>query len=114
MIMLPGIYSGFNMSVVWTANTNFRPVSKRAAALAFNNTLATICSIYGSFLYPKGAEPRFILAFSVSAAMAKIAIIASIALHFVLKRANRKLELKEAEVEAAGRHLPGSGFRYLT
>ncbi|RBQ76153.1 hypothetical protein FVER14953_20139 [Fusarium verticillioides] len=46
--------------------------------------------------------------------MATIAIIASIALHFVLKRANRKLELKEAEEGAAGRHLPGSGFRYLT
>ncbi|RBQ76154.1 hypothetical protein FVER14953_20140 [Fusarium verticillioides] len=42
MIMLPGIYSGFNMSMVWTAHTNFRPVSKRAAALAFNNALATI------------------------------------------------------------------------
>ncbi|CVK86163.1 related to nicotinamide mononucleotide permease [Fusarium mangiferae] len=114
MIMLPGIYSGFNMSMVWTANTNFRPVSKRAAALAFNNALATICSIYGSFLCPNGAEPRFILAFSVNAAMATIAIVASIAIHFVLKRANRKLELKEAEEEAAGRHLPGSGFRYLT
>ncbi|RKL16196.1 hypothetical protein BFJ68_g5447 [Fusarium oxysporum] len=114
MIMLPGIYSGFNMSMVWTANTNFRPVSKRAAALAFNNALATICSIYGSFLYPNGAEPRFILAFSVNAAMATIAIIASVALHFILKRANRKLELREAEEEAAGRHLPGSGFRYLT
>ncbi|KAF5605864.1 nicotinamide mononucleotide permease [Fusarium pseudoanthophilum] len=96
IIMLPGIYSGFNMSMVWTANTNFLPVSKRAAALAFNNALATICT------------------FSVNAAMATIAIIASIALHFVLKRANRKLELKEAEEEAAGRHLPGSGFRYLT
>ncbi|KAL9564775.1 hypothetical protein ACKAV7_011227 [Fusarium commune] len=100
MIMLPGIYSGFNMSMVWTANTNFRSVSKRAAALAFNNALATICSIYGSFF--------------VNAAMATIAIIASVALHFILKRANRKLELKEAEEEAAGRHLPGSGFRYLT
>ncbi|CAI6092642.1 unnamed protein product [Clonostachys chloroleuca] len=114
MIMLPGIYSGFNMSMVWTANTNFRPVSKRAAALAFNNALATVCSIYGSFLYPNGAAPRFILAFSVNAGMAFIAICASILLHFVLKRANRKLEAKEAEEEAAGQHTVRSGFRYLT
>ncbi|KAF4445478.1 hypothetical protein F53441_10773 [Fusarium austroafricanum] len=113
MIILPCIYSGFNMSMAWTANTNLRPVSKRVAALTFNNALSTICSIYGSFLYPNGAEPRFILAFSVNAAMATIAIIASVALHWILKRANRKLELKEAEEEAVGRYLPRSGFQYL-
>lgn len=114
MIMLPGIYSGFNMSMVWTANTNYRPVSKRAAALAFNNALGTICSIYGSFLYPNGAEPQFILAFSVNGAMAFVAIVASLVLHFILKRANRKLEVQEAEEEAAGQQSLGAGFRYLT
>lgn len=114
MIMLPGIYTGFNMAMVWTSNTNFRPVSKRAAAVAFNNALATICSIYGSYLYPNDAAPRFILAFSVNGAMAVVAILASILLHFVLKRENKKLEMKEREEEAAGRQVVGSGFRYMT
>ncbi|KAH7316981.1 major facilitator superfamily domain-containing protein [Stachybotrys elegans] len=97
MIMLPGVYTGFNMSMVWTSNTNFRPVSKRAAAVAFNNALATICSIYGSYLYPNNAAPRFVLAFSVNSAMAVISIVASTVLHFVLKRENKKLEAKERE-----------------
>ncbi|KAF5987340.1 pantothenate transporter liz1 [Fusarium coicis] len=85
MIMLPSIYSGFNMSMYpWIL-----PV-------------------------PQWRRAAFHPCFSVNAAMATIAIIAGIALHLVLKRANRKLELKEAEEEAAGRHLPGSGLRYLT
>ncbi|KAL6359235.1 hypothetical protein LRP88_06655 [Fusarium phalaenopsidis] len=114
MIMLPGIYTGFNMAMVWTANTIFRPVSKRAAAVAFNNAMATICSIYGSYLYPNNAGPRFVLAFSVNGAMAVVAIIAATVLHFYLKRENKRLEEKEREEEAAGRGVVGSGFRYLT
>ena len=97
MIMLPGIYTGFNMSMVWTANTIYRPAAKRAAAVAFNNAFSTLCSIYGSYLYPDDASPRFVLAFSVNAAMAFMAIVASTVLRFVLKRENRKLEMKERE-----------------
>ncbi|KAL0939773.1 TNA1 is necessary for nicotinic acid import into the cell [Colletotrichum truncatum] len=114
MVMLPGIYTGFNMSMVWTANTMYRPAAKRAAAVAFNNACSTLASIYGSYLYPNDAAPRFVLAFSVNAAMALMAILASTLLHFVLKRENRKLELKEREAEAAGHvNVVGKGFRYL-
>lgn len=115
MIMLPGIYTSFNMGIVWTANTIYRPAAKRAAAVAFNNAMATICSIYGSYLYPNGAEPRFVLAFSVNAGMALLAIVASTVLHFVLKRENRKLEEREREAEAAGDvGAVGRGYRYVT
>ncbi|KAI1870801.1 uncharacterized protein JN550_004947 [Neoarthrinium moseri] len=114
MIMLPGIYTGFNMSMLWTANTIHRPAAKRAAAVAFNNSIGTICSIYGSYLYPNNSAPRFILAFCVNGAMAVLAICASIVLKIVLKRENRKLELREQELETAGQHRgSGNGFRYL-
>lgn len=113
MLMLPGVYTGFNMSMVWTANTIFRPASKRAAALAFNNALATICSIYGSYLYPNNAAPRFVLAFSVNAGMALVAIIAATVLHFYLKKLNKKLDEKEQAELAQGIRTPGQGFRYL-
>ncbi|KAK6206819.1 hypothetical protein QIS74_13307 [Colletotrichum tabaci] len=114
MVMLPGIYTGFNMSMVWTANTIYRPAAKRAAAVAFNNAVSTLSSIYGSYLYPSHAAPRFVLAFSVNAGMAFMAIVASTALHFVLKRENRKLALRDQEAEADGRTvLVGKGFRYL-
>ena len=115
MIMLPGIYTGFNMAMVWTANTMYRPAAKRAAAVAFVNAFSTICSIYGSYLYPNDAGPRFVLAFSVNAGMALLAILAATVLHFVLKRENRKLELEEQEAERAGQaDAVGKGFRYLT
>ncbi|KZL78731.1 pantothenate transporter liz1 [Colletotrichum tofieldiae] len=114
MIMLPGIYTGFNMSMVWTANTIYRPTTKRAAAVAFNNAVSTVSSIYGSYLYPNNAAPRFVVAFGVNAGMAFLAIVASTVLHFVLKRENRKLILKEQEAEADGRtRIIGKGFRYL-
>ncbi|TID04096.1 putative transporter [Colletotrichum higginsianum] len=114
MVMLPGIYTGFNMSMVWTANTIYRPAAKRAAAVAFNNAVSTLSSIYGSYLYPSHAAPRFVLAFSVNAGMAFMAIVASTALHFVLKGENRKLALRDQEAEADGRTvLVGKGFRYL-
>lgn len=113
MIMLPGVYTGFNMAMVWTANTIYRPVAKRASALAFNNALATVCSIYGSYLYPDNASPRFVLAFSVNAGMALLAIAASTVLHFYLKRENLKLEEKEASDAARG-ILVEKPFRYLT
>ncbi|KAI1774304.1 major facilitator superfamily domain-containing protein [Hypoxylon cercidicola] len=114
MIMLPGIYTGFNMSMVWTANTNNRPPAKRAAAVAFNNALSGVSGIYSSYLYPNNASPRFVLAFSVNAGMALVAVIASTVLRFVLKRENRKLEQKEREEERAGQNVIGTGFRYLT
>lgn len=98
MIMLPGIYAGFNMSMVWTANTMSRPPAKRAAAVAFNNALATICSIYGSYLYPNNAAPRFVLAFGVNAGMAFMAIIAATILRVVLVRKNKKSERRDAQV----------------
>ncbi|KAG7043118.1 hypothetical protein JMJ77_0002829 [Colletotrichum scovillei] len=114
MIMLPGIYTGFNMSMVWTANTIYRPTAKRAAAVAFNNAFSTLSGIYGSYLYPNNATPRFVLAFSVNAAMALMAIVAATVLHFILKRENKKLEMREQEAEAAGQaQLIGKGFRYV-
>lgn len=114
MIMLPGIYTGFNMSMVWTANTMYRPAAKRAAAVAFNNAFSTICSIYGSYLYPNNAGPRFVLAFSVNAAMALMSIVASTVLQFVLKRENRKMEIREREAETSGNgNAVGRGYRYL-
>lgn len=111
MIMLPGIYSGFNMSMVWTANTMSRPPAKRAAAVAFNNALATICSIYGSYLYPNNAAPRFILAFGVNAGMAFMAIIAATMLRVVLVRKNKAMDRGGTEsMYTAGSFKPG---RYL-
>lgn len=114
MIMLPGIYTGFNMSIVWTANTIYRPPAKRAAAVAFNNAVSTLCSIYGSYLYPNSGAPRFVLAFSVNAAMALMAIVAATVLRVMLVRENRRLEKIERDAEASGLEAPpNKGFRYL-
>lgn len=114
MIMMPGIYTAFNMSMVWTANTIYRPPAKRAAAVALNNAISTLSGIYSSYLYPDNAGPRYVLAFSVNAGMALMAIVAATVLRFVLVRENRKLELREQEDEPEARNVAvRPGFRYL-
>ena len=114
MIMIPGIYTSFNLSMVWTANTIYRPVAKRAAAVAFNNALATLSSIYGAYLFPNNSGPRFVLAFSVNGAMTFMAITAATVLHFVLKRENTKIERRERDRDDAGVVRTEPGFRYVT
>lgn len=69
--------------------------------MVFNSAMATVCGIYESYLYPDGAEPRFVLAFSVNAGISLLAIGAAMVLHFVL-RENGRLEESEREAEAAG------------
>lgn len=115
MIMMPGIYTAFNMSMVWTANTIYRPPAKRAAAVALNNAISTLSGIYSSYLYPDDAGPRYVLAFSVNAGMALMAIVAATVLRFVLTRENRKLELREQEDGPEGDRSGDvrPGFRYL-
>lgn len=113
-VMMPGIYAGFNMSMVWTANTSYRPPAKRAAAVALNNAVSTLSGIYSSYLYPSNAGPRYVLAFGVNAGMSFMAIVAATLLKLVLTRENRKLELREQQDEQEGRrNAIGPGFRYL-
>lgn len=74
-----------------------RPPAKRAAAVAFNNALSTICSIYGSYLYPNNAAPRFALAFGVNAGMALMAIVAATVLRIILVKKNKVMDRRESE-----------------
>lgn len=108
MIMLPGVYTAFILSMSWIANTIPRPAAKRAAALALANAIANCSSIYSPYLYPNKDKPRFVLAMSVNAATALLAILSATGFRVLLKRANRRLEEEEVEMAAGGR-----GFRYL-
>lgn len=114
MIMIPGIYSSFNMAFVWTANTIYGPPGKRAAAIAFNNAFSGLAGLYSSYLYPSNAAPRYAIALGVSAGMLFMAICAATGLHFLLARENRKIEKQEQESNGDDSLLTHPrGFRFL-
>lgn len=95
MLMVPGVYTGYVVALGWISNTMPRPPAKRAAALAAINAVSNTSSIYASYMFPKSAGPRYVLAMSVCSATAFIAIVAATTLRLILVRLNRKLERGE-------------------
>ena len=70
MLMVPGIYTGYGVTLAWISNSIPRPPAKRAAALAAINAVSNMSAIYASYMYPqqKGVTHRkslfaFLLAF---------------------------------------------------
>lgn len=119
MLMVPGIYSGYVVALAWISNSIPRPPAKRAAALATINALSNCSSIYGSFLYPDTAAPRYMGAMIANTVTMVIAILAALVLRLVLANLNRKLDRGEYVHGAinAGEAIPGEaakkGFRFL-
>ena len=136
MLMVPGVYTGYVVSLAWISNTLPRPPAKRAAALAAINAVSNSSSIYASYMYPLSAGPRYgmtlkhgiessptdvalVVAMSVNCITACIAICAATVLRFMLLRLNKKLDLGEPleGAIAIGEGVPAEaskkGFRFL-
>jgi len=119
MLMVPGVYTGYVVALVWISNSLPRPASKRAAALAFINAISNTSSIYASYMYPqpKGkVQPNLTLPLSVDCGTAALAIIMAAIMRVLLSRLNKKLD-KGEHVEGAINAVPGiaqeHGFRFL-
>jgi MFS family permease len=119
MLMVPGVYTGYVVTLAWISNSLPRPASKRAAALAFINAVSNTSSIYASYMYPqppKGQQPNLTIPLSVDCATAALAIVMAAIMRVVLTRLNKKLDRGE-HVEGAINGVPGvaqeNGFRFL-
>jgi MFS family permease len=97
-LMLPGAYGCFQVSNAWMANIAARPQKKRAIALAMNNALGNTALVWTPYLYPSSDGPRYTMAWSVNLALTVVTLLAAVALSFVLKRDNKKME----ELDAMG------------
>ncbi|KAL1869971.1 hypothetical protein VTK73DRAFT_2892 [Phialemonium thermophilum] len=113
MIIIPGIYVSYNLSVIWQANTIYSPPAKRAGALAMSNSLGNIAGLYTAYLFPDSAAPRYALALGVNAGMIFISILLAAVLRFALARENRLIEKQEQEETVDGRLAHARGFRYV-
>ncbi|KAK3386697.1 major facilitator superfamily domain-containing protein [Podospora didyma] len=123
MFLMPmGAVSAYQIIVAWIANSFPRPLVKRSASLAIANMIGNTASIYGSYMYPASAAPQYVPGGSTNTVVCVLVGALALALRFLHKRINRKLE--EAEVEDANNAAAGIsettdidrravGFRYV-
>ncbi|OCL03477.1 pantothenate transporter liz1 [Glonium stellatum] len=119
MLMVPGVYTGYVVTLAWISNSIPRPPAKRAAALAAINAVSNASSIYASYMYPqqKGVtHPNLVTPLAVDSATAVLAIIMATILRLVLARLNKKLdrgEHVEGAINAVPEEASEHGFRFL-
>ncbi|KAF7560949.1 hypothetical protein G7046_g3207 [Stylonectria norvegica] len=97
-LMLPGTYGCFQISNAWMANIGARPRKKRAISLAMNNSVGNLALVWTPYLYPASDGPRYTTAWSVNLALTVVTLLSSVALGFILKKDNKKLDELEATV----------------
>lgn len=81
----------------WIANAIPRPPAKRAAALAFINSVGNAASIWTPFTYTDASAPHYRPALGVCTGLEIVALICAIILRFILQRQNKQLERMESE-----------------
>ncbi|KAI2623781.1 major facilitator superfamily domain-containing protein [Xylaria nigripes] len=115
IIMVPGVYSAFVVSLAWISNSMPRPPAKRAAALAFINAVSNATSIYVSYLYQDWMAPRYVIAFSVNSGTIVLAIASAFIQRLILVGLNKKLEEGthvEGAINGAPRRAGENTFRF--
>jgi MFS family permease len=81
----------------WISNAIPRPPAKRAAALAFINSIGNSASIWTPFTYTDSSAPHYRPALGINIGLQVIAGICACLLRFILQRQNRQLERLENE-----------------
>ncbi|KAF2731373.1 MFS transporter [Polyplosphaeria fusca] len=86
----------------WISNAIPRPPAKRAAALAFINSVGNSASIWTPFTYWEGSAPHYRPALGICIALEGVAVVCFVGLRWWLVRQNRELELLEREEGEVG------------
>ncbi|KAK2777492.1 major facilitator superfamily transporter [Colletotrichum kahawae] len=89
--MTIGAYGTNAVLLAWVQKTMIRPRIKRASAVAIVNALANTSQVWTSYLYPDSDAPHHVLAMSVNASGAFLAIRTALVLRFILLRYNKQL-----------------------
>ena len=68
--------------------------------MAFVNAIGNVSQVFTSYLYNDKEAPRYVLAMSVNAAFALVAILTAASMRIILSRANKKLDSHAANVNS--------------
>lgn len=96
-LMLGGLFGSYNVALAWISSTFPQPKEKRALAYGMINGLGNCAQIWSPYLYKDTEKPGFRTAFITNAVMTVASILFCFLLRFMLKRANAKLDKKEAD-----------------
>lgn len=91
LFMLNAIFVMNGTIYAWIANAIPRPPAKRAAALAFMNSVGNAASIWTPFTYGEN-DPHYIKPMGINIGLVGIAGICGIIMRFYLQYQNRQLE----------------------
>lgn len=83
---------------------------KRSAAIAIANMLGNTASIYGSYMYPSSAAPRYLPGGSADAAICLLVAALALLLRWVHIRENAKLAAAEEQQQAEGQGEGGAAI----
>jgi hypothetical protein len=81
----------------WIANAIPRPPAKRAAALAFINSIGNSASIWTPFTYRPQDAPHYRPALGICIGLQVVAFVMALTLRFYLQMQNKRLERLETE-----------------
>ena len=104
------------------ANSFPRPLVKRSISIAIANMIGNTASIYGSYMYPSSASPRYIPGGSANTVICVLVAVLALVLRYVHIRENRKLEALERDLadgeggqaaDGMGGDRRAVGFRYV-
>ncbi|KAK5124451.1 hypothetical protein LTR85_001668 [Meristemomyces frigidus] len=95
LFLLIFIFATNGTLYAWIANAIPRPPAKRAAALAFVNSVGNAASIWTPFTYSDSDKPFYRVAMGVNIGLTGMAGICAIILRVLLERDNRRLARME-------------------
>lgn len=94
---------------------------KRSICIAIGNMIGNTASIYGSYMYPSSASPRYVPGGVTNTVVCVVVALMALLLRWVHIRENKKLEAMEREDvvggQGGGHDVAGErravGFRYV-
>jgi hypothetical protein len=94
----------FQIILAWITSSFSRALVKRSVVVAICDMFGNVSSIYGTYLYPESQVPRYIPAGIVIACVWGACRVLALAIRFILRRENEKLESERGA---------GEGPRYI-
>ncbi|KAK7736697.1 hypothetical protein SLS53_006906 [Cytospora paraplurivora] len=97
-LMPMGAVSAYQIVISWVANSFPRPLVKRSVSIAIANMIGNTSSIYGSYMYPSSASPRYIPGGVANTVICLLVALLALVLRLIHIKENRKLEILEREL----------------
>lgn len=97
LFLICGVFCCNGVIYGWIASSIPRPPAKRAAALAFVNSVGNAASIWTPYTYTPSSAPQYRPALGCCIALQTVALVCAVILKFLLEKQNKQLERMESD-----------------